>query len=371
MGTGKPRIALVTSVIDARKGRGTASVARELLARILASDEFDFTLIHHEPVDDPLYAKHPTLLIPHLPFPFDRAMLREAAFWLSRRERFDAVHYLTPRVWPSYLLTRAKRVIISAHDAGVMLDLGPADLPTLVFRFTNRFLHARMDAVIAVSEYARAEIARAYRLAPERVAVIPNALPTSFGGFSADPLALGEPYLLSVGRFDPHKNILRLLAAYAEARKAGVTERLVLLGGRHLPAYSRKVEATIRELDLESEVTIAPFIPDDALAGAYAHARAVIYPSLHEGFGLPLLEAMASGVPVAAAGATALPEVAGGAALLFDPRDARAMASAIARVLGDEALRADLIARGRTRVRAFSWEESASRLVALYRALTA
>jgi len=139
------KLALVTSVIDNRSGRGTALVARELLSRILLrTDLFDITLIHHEPSEDPIYTTHRTLLIPHLPKLLDRQMLREAYFWIklwTHGIRFDIAHYLNPRLWPSYLLTPAKRIVFTAHEAGVMLNLHDTHLSDYLFRFTNRFLH--------------------------------------------------------------------------------------------------------------------------------------------------------------------------------------------------------------------------------------
>ncbi len=373
MTTRRPRIGIVTSVIDGRSARGTAGVARELLARLLPSDEFDITLIHHEPSDDPIYAKYPTLRIPHLPGPFDRTVLRELVFWLSLQKPFDIVHYLTPRVWPSYLATKARRIIVTPHDAGVMLPLYTKGLADFLFMFTNRFLHSRMDCIIAVSRYAKEEIARSYCINPERITVIPNALPSHF----LQPTSNRRPashlparYLLSVGRFDPHKNILRLVEAYALARKRGVLLPLVLIGGRHTPSYSDKVERAIERLDLTDKVICAPYISDEDLPGVYATAHALIYPSLHEGFGLPLLEAMATGIPIACANATALPETAGDAALLFNPGTIDDIACAIIRISEDVALRSQLVHSGTARVATFSWERSVEKLRALYRIVT-
>lgn len=371
----KLRVGLITSVIDNRTARGTALVGREFLTRILESEEFDFTLIHHEQCDDPLYKKHPTILIPHLIEPFDRQMFREVWFWLRERFRgthFDVVHYLNPRVWPSYLLTTSDNVVITMHEAGVMFDLGPRGIGDYLFRLTNRFLHFRMSMLIAVSECGRQEIIKKCHIDPARVVAIYNGLPSTFIQDMEAPHASSHfipptPFVLSIGRLAPHKNIVRLLHAYAQARTHGIRESLVLVGGRHFAGYVKEVEDTIQKLGLADFVVIAPYIPVPDLPHLYRSSRALIYPSTHEGFGLPLLEAMASGTPATAANATSLPEIAGGTALLFDPYNVNEMSDALVRILTDEELRADLIQRGYERIKDFSWEKGAEQVLALYR----
>lgn len=376
----KMRLALVTSVIDNREGRGTALVARELLSRLLAkTSEFEFILIHHEPTDNQIYTEHETFLIPHLPAPFDRHLFREAFFWLllrSRGIRFDIVHYMNPRIWPSYLLAPGK-VMVTMHEAGIMLNLHPHSFADRVFQVTYRFLHQGLACVIAVSEFGKEEIARYCKIAKERITVIPNAIDDTFTRDVSENVTLvlkerygiPSPYVLSVGRLDPHKNIVRLIEAYAAARARGVHEFLVLVGGRHLESYSRRVEERITELELNDVVYLAPFIPDADLALVYSGARALLYPSLHEGFGLPLLEAMACGIPVAASKSTSLPEIAGDAALLFDPENTESITESIVRITKDGVLRDIYIKRGYERVRDFSWDSSAAKLAQVYREL--
>lgn len=376
----KVRLALITTVIDDRPGRGTALVGRELLTRILArTDLFDITLIHHEENRDPIYTQHRTLTIPHLPRPFDRQIFREAFFWLKLRaqgERFDIIHYLHPRIWPSYVLSPGN-IVVSMHEAGIMLDLHPHGLADRVFQFTYRFLHQRLDMVIAVSEFGKEEIAAYCKIPKERIVVIPNALSTTFapsnrpdiGKYLLERFGIPSPYLLSVGRLDPHKNILRLIEAYALARREGVAAHLVLVGGRHLPAYSAEVEKLIADLNLSEHVHIAPFIPDTDLPDVYQHAEALLYPSLHEGFGMPLLEAMAAGTPIAAARAGSLPEIAAQSARFFDPLDIRSMKEAILEVTADKELRKELVTAGHDRIKGFSWDRSFARLRSLYDSL--
>jgi glycosyltransferase involved in cell wall biosynthesis len=179
-------------------------------------------------------------------------------------------------------------------------------------------------------------------------------------------LALGDgPVLLTVSAKRPHKNLMRLLAAVAllEGRPALV-----------LPGYPTPHEAELRAraAALGVHAVFPAWLPAADLEGLYALAAAFVFPSLAEGFGLPVLEAMARGVPVACSDRSSLPEVAGDAALLFDPEDPRAMAAAMARLLADPAEAARLRAAGRERAATFTWERCAELTAASYaRALAA
>ena len=379
----KIRVGLMTSVIDNRKGAGTALVARRFLDRIdRYTDTFDFTLIHYDKTDDPLYEKYPEMLMPPTIVPVARQLAREVAFWCHERmkgNRFDIVHYLNPRVWPSYVLTSSKNIIITAHDAGIMLDLTPSGWGGKTFQFTNRYLHGRMSRIIAGSAYGKDEIARTYHINRDRIAVVLDAVDATFKpsgrsdclSYLQNKYGFPAPYILSVGRFDPHKNILTLLDAFALLLEKSFPFNLVLVGGPHWPAYSKAVEERVAALNRRSKgsVYISPYIEEEDLADVYAQARTVVYPSLHEGFGLPVLEAFACRTPLAAANATALPETAGGAAALFDPNDPQDMARVIDSVSSDENIRGDLIAKGTHRLSDFSWDQTADQTIKVYESL--
>jgi glycosyltransferase involved in cell wall biosynthesis len=375
----KIRVGLITSVIDNRKGRGTALVARKILNEMHHfTNETDFTLIHASHNDDPLYTQFPDIVMRPSPLPFAKQFLQETLFWITyrlTRGSFDVVHYLHHRIWPSYLLAYGRRIIITIYDAGIMLDLNRPSMGDRVFRFTNRYLHQRMHVIITSSEFGKQEIAHYYRVPKERIHVVPLGVDPIFKPIEVTETAretlreygIEGPYILSVSRFDPHKNILRLVEAYELARKNGVTATLVMVGGRHMKDYSEKVDALIRDLHLESFIYIAPFIPDEAMPLVYSAAEMLIYPSLHEGFGLPIAEAFACGTPVATSNTTACPETAGDAALLFDPEDITAIADAITSVSTDESLRATLRAKGLIRAKEFSWQKVAEENCTLYK----
>nr|MBA3261572.1 glycosyltransferase [Thermoleophilaceae bacterium] len=213
-------------------------------------------------------------------------------------------------------------------------------------------LARRARLVIAPSEFSRLELAEGLGLNPERIAVVPHGVDGRFSP-SADSevvrraYGLERPYVLVVGTRIARKNLASLATARARLREHGL--ELVSVGSGR--AYMRPGEAPpMRALG---------YVDDKDLPGLYAGALALTMPSLYEGFGLPVLEAMASGVPVVAANRTALPETCGDAALLVDPDDGEALADALLKVTGDEPVRERLIERGLQRSALFSWDRSA------------
>ena len=209
----------------------------------------------------------------------------------------------------------------------------------------------RSRHLIATSEATRADLQHFYRLAGKSITVIPHGVGQRF--FALDRSAI-EPYLLYVATLHPHKNHERLLRAYARRPRR---ERLVLAGMTGFHAQS--VRASIAELRLDDTVHVTGWIPREELYELYAHAYACIIPSTFEGFGMPVLEALASGIPTACSDIPPLRESAGDAALFFDPFDEDAIAAALDRITEDERLRRALAESGPRQARSFTWERTA------------
>jgi glycosyltransferase involved in cell wall biosynthesis len=287
---------------------------------------------------------------------------------LARRAGADLVHSLasTAPLWGRF------RRVVTVHDliyarfpeahAGVR-DKAMGVLVPSAARHSHR--------VIADSQSTRDDLVELLGLPAERIDVVPLGLGAIRRSEPTPPLRLRErldlgdrPVLLSLSAKRPHKNLLALIGALA---RIPAEKRPVLV----LAGYPTEHEAQLRErtqqLGLDERVRFPGWLSDADVEGLWALAAAFAFPSLYEGFGLPVLEAMARGVPVACSNASSLPEVAGDAALLFDPRDEAAIAVALQRLLDDAALAERLREAGRERARRFTWERTARATIDSYR----
>jgi glycosyltransferase involved in cell wall biosynthesis len=228
----------------------------------------------------------------------------------------------------------------------------------------------RSDRVIADSKSTREDLVQLLGTAPERIDVVPLGLgsvrrvePLSEADMRARLNLGARRVVLALSAKRPHKNLAALIGALAQMPAA---DRPVLV----LPGYPTWHEEELRDralaLGVEDEVRFPAWVDAAQLEALWALSDAFVFPSLYEGFGLPVLEAMARGVPVACSNSSSLPEVAGDAALLFDPRDEPAIAAALVRLLDDRALRARLIALGLTRAGEFTWQRTAQLTLASY-----
>jgi glycosyltransferase involved in cell wall biosynthesis len=226
----------------------------------------------------------------------------------------------------------------------------------------------RLDRAIAVSESTRRDLESFARVPPGRIRVIYNGADLSrFDPGGRDraraeiesELGVAGPFLLYVARLEhPGKNHVRLLEAFARLKRDGLPHRLLLPGGRWSGAEA--IDAKVAELGLADSVVFPGFVKAGLLPSLYRAADCFVFPSLFEGFGIPVLEAMACGTPVCAADRSSIPEVVGDAGLLFDPEDPAAIAGTLARMLGDEPLRRRCVEAGLARAARFTWDKAAA-----------
>ncbi len=209
----------------------------------------------------------------------------------------------------------------------------------------------RARRLIAVSEATRDDLIRVYHLPPDRIRVVLHGVEPDF--FNLDRKHT-DPFVLCVSTLHPHKNLDRLIRAYARRKRDW---RLTITGMRGF--FAEALDKLIAELNVRDSVQLTGWIPRDELLRLYSRAQAFIYPSTFEGFGMPVLEAIAAGIPVACSDIAPLREVAGDAALFFDPTNEDAIASALDRIVTDAPLRARLAQAGPERAREFSWERAA------------
>jgi glycosyltransferase involved in cell wall biosynthesis len=214
----------------------------------------------------------------------------------------------------------------------------------------------RARRLIAVSEATRDDLVRAYRLSPERVSVVRHGVELDF--FALDR-SRTDAFVLCVSTLHPHKNLDRLIRAYARRKRDW---RLTITGMRGF--FAEALDRLVAELGVQDSVELTGWIPRDALLLLYSRAQAFVYPSTFEGFGMPVLEAMAAGLPVACSDIPPLREVAGDAALFFDPTKEDEIALALERIVTDCPLRARLAQAGPERAREFSWGRAAEETLA-------
>lgn len=226
----------------------------------------------------------------------------------------------------------------------------------------------RADRVITESTFSADEILQAFGVPKERVTVIYAAAEPARTAPGATPVCapfahgIQPPYIVAFSSRSPNKNIPRLIEAFAQARESrGLAHQLVLVGHGITDA-----EGAARGCG-DGGVWFTGYLPDDASRAVLANADMLAFPSVYEGFGLPILEAMAAGVPVVCSNRGSLPEVAGDAAVLFDPFSTQDMADKLAEVAGNPTLRAALVRRGWENLKRFSWEKTAQQTLEMYR----
>lgn len=256
-------------------------------------------------------------------------------------------------------------VAVLIHDNGRHLlprEYGVVDAPALR-RATRRHIRS-FELIVTVSETVKGEIVDLFDLAPERIVVAPNAVdPPDLAAPAERPPAVAQDagLILMVNPGGANKNWQDALAGYARfaARQSDRQRPLLVLAGNLASEQARIAAAIAADPVLQAGVICPGYVPDEQLRWLYRHASVALYPSRYEGFGVPVLEAMAHDLPVIASDIPVLREVAGDAALFVPLDRPEAVAEAIARLLTDERLRAALIERGRERVRAYSWRQSA------------
>ena len=291
-----------------------------------------------------------------------------------KRERLDVLHvqYITP-------FTKSCKLITTVHD--VSWKRLPQSFPRKDRWLLNLFLpHALRlaDMVITDSEASKIDLLKFFNLRDNKIATIPLAAEDRF--FEKPSIAtcqaiwkqlhITPPYLLYLGVLQPRKNLERLIKATAILKARGGLHRKLVIVGKHGWGHKLLDELTVR-LGLKDDVQFVGYAPDNALPAIYQGADAFIYPSLWEGFGLPVLEAMALGIPVITSDCGSLSEIASDAAMLINPYDVNALANTIECVTTNSDLRRQLRAKGKERARQFRWTNTARETLRVYEKVVA
>lgn len=298
---------------------------------------------------------------------WERIRLPVAAF----TDRLDLLHcpsQTTPPMSPC-------PIVLTVHDL-IPIRIGDGLPPREVRRFYRALAGSvgRARRIIAVSEFTRRDLLSAFPDAEDKVDVVRWGVQSPASQGSSDALrdalrlthGIRSPFFVSFGGAAPRKNVPRILEALAQfTRDVTADVQLVLVG---VPSQARaRFSDLANELGMSKHVVVLGYLPDETVSELLVHSEALVYPSLYEGFGLPILEAMALGAPVITSNVTSMPEIAGSAAILVDPLDSGAIAGAMRECYLNDTIKADLRARGLLRAEAFSWERAAQETLATYR----
>ncbi len=294
-----------------------------------------------------------------------------------RKERVDLLHalaFVTPLLSPC-------PAVVTIYDLSFLLY--PESFQRFKRFYLGLFTHLsarKARRIIAISESTKRDVVRLMGVPPEKVEVVYCGIDDAFHPLAEDQVAafrskrgLPDRFILFVGTIEPRKNVTRLIEAFSNLHTCTLAHlptcrlaNLKLVIGGAKGWFYEDVFARVEELGLEGEVVFPGYIPVSELPLWYNAAELFVYPSLYEGFGLPLLEAMACGTPVVTANTSSLPEVVGEAGLMVDPSDVDGLAEAMRQVLGDEALRQQMRERGLKRAKNFSWTKIAQETVQVY-----
>ncbi|MEM9822646.1 MAG: glycosyltransferase family 1 protein [Bacteroidota bacterium] len=371
------KIAVNTRFLLKGKLEGIGWVTYELLQRMVkAHPEDEFFFLFDRPYDPKfVFAENvrPLVLFPPARHPllwwlwFERAVPKAL-------KNCEADVFLSTDSYLS-LGTSVKTAMICHDIAHVHF---PEEIPFLVNQyyqhFVPRFLK-RAEQVISVSHFTKADIIRQYAIDAEKIAVVHNAcregfIPLDETSQSAvrQRYAQGKPYFFYVGAVHPRKNVHRLITAFDQYKSASSASTQLLIGGR-FAWQTGPVKTAYDQSSFREDIHFLGYLSEEALKQVLASALAFVYPSLFEGFGLPVLEAMHCGVPVITSKVSSLPEISGDAGILVDPTSIAQIANAMQQLEGDEKLRQKLVEKGNRQKEKFDWEQSAEQAYQLLRGL--
>jgi len=358
-----------------RDGSGNCTYIRNLLRSLIRIDSQNeyvlYTTRKHHPFYQ-MFKPFPRIQIKQPPLKVLAHPLLRIPFWLAYqtfKDRLDVLHvqYIAP-------LFHRGNLVTTIHDLGFL------HIPNTFSRWEVwrskiliRMTAQRSDQLITGSNFSKKDILRQYQLPAHKVHVVPLGASLNPSLQKEEPEShktlqkhrIQKPYLLCVGRLNPRKNLLTLVKAFSWLKnKSQIPHRLVIAGKKDF--NTREVMGSIQKSPVSQEILFTGLVPDQDLRHLYKEADIFIYPSLFEGVGLPVLEAMSLGVPVITSNSTSLKETAGDAALLVDPLDTKALSRAMEKLISSQKLRKSYSRKGRTRAKNFSWRSTARQTLEIY-----
>jgi alpha-1,3-rhamnosyl/mannosyltransferase len=367
--------------IDARAIHfpGIGRYIRELVRHLAKVDTKNHYIVYYSA---PSHLSENTLENPH----FQSVVItpniytvKEQIYWPYRlsQDKVDLFHATTSLAIP---LLCPCRLVVTLHD--LLLKVFPQFLPStmasIYFTIMNWWTIRSAAHIIAVSHFTANELISLYPASRAKVTTIYNGISPTFHLVDDSQIltdvqqkyGIKKPYLLYVGTYKKHKNLVALVKAYAQLPTSIRDTYQLVIVGKHDPRYP-EVPALCRQLRLEEAIISLDYVREEDLPALYSGATVFVFPSLYEGFGFPLLEAMACGVPVITSQTSSLSEIAGNAALLVDPQNISAITEAISRVVSEAKLSAHFQEQGLQRAKDFSWFTTAKQVLAVYESVMA
>jgi glycosyltransferase involved in cell wall biosynthesis len=372
----------ISICIDARciiaQHTGIGRYVYNLLNALLKIDQFN----EYTALVDQRLERHPILKLKKENFKIERLNIpgvtirQQVMLPLAiRRKKFDVFHY------PNFDFPLAVNFdsVITIHDLTYIkhrnLYKRGRLLKNLYTDFVMRWGLQKVKKIIVVSNSTKHDLVDIFRIPENKIEVIYEAFPDNFTSINKtkttskySTLFNGEPIFLFIGERRPHKNLVRLIEAFYRFKSRVSQNYKLVIAGKLYSNYSEP-EALVNKLKLEKDVVFLGYVPDEDLPALYQRADCFVFPSIYEGFGIPILEAMACGTPVITSSVSAMPEVAGGAALNVDPYNVDDMVNAMNKICFDHTLRMRMVEQGYKRATEFSWGNAAEQTLRLYHSI--
>lgn len=358
------KIGFIVEPYEETGASGMGYLVLELMRHLPpAGKEHEFTMYSSAPINKTLVSVPVrNVIVP--------ASIIGKFFWFLRtKEDIDALLFVAP-LMPLILPRRIKSIVLCPELGSQKITPGTIAGKMIAFIRDHVLMPAclsRAAHIIAISEATKVDIVHYYHVAKEKIKVIYVGYQdlTQFRGKAPSIDASKKPYFFFTGRVKPRKNVHGIVSAFITFKKKSGADCKLIIGGKSGGPYYEEMLSELKKNHLEQDVFFVGHVPTEMLYAYYAHALAFVFPSLNEGFGMPVVEAMNLGTPVITSNISSLPEAAGGAALLVDPYNMDDIAHAMERIYVDASLRETMRKKGIEHAKKFSWNKTAQEFLTL------